>query len=186
MTKTQLIGEIYKAFEGVTLEDGVGLWEGRALDDRIQDMTEYNRLKTKDEREDWQKIPIVDLYKCNSSLSFFDAKGMRFHLGLLLLFDLEVFLAEEDELHEDKTFKHFPPEVRFALTYQLESDYSRDRFSLLNTPQITCVVHFLEYALQEKEQYMQQYAVTPNARFDKHYKELVHAITHWKVKALIQ
>mgnify|MGYP000642763781 CR=1 FL=1 len=148
LTKTQLIGEIYRAFEGVTLEEGVGLWEAQALDDRLEGTAEYERLKAKDEREDWQKIPIVRLYECSSSQSFLDAKGMRFHLGLYLLFALDVFMDEEDALHENKDFKLSPPEVFFLLTYNLESEYAKKRFSLLNTQQLECVIDFLEYLLK--------------------------------------
>lgn len=82
LTKTQLIGKIYGAFKDVLLEDGIGLWEGLALDDRLENTPEYEALKAKDERHDWQKIPVLHLYECSSSISFLDAKGMRFHLGL--------------------------------------------------------------------------------------------------------
>lgn len=185
LTKAQLIGEIYKAFEGVALEEGVGLWEGLALDDRLEGTTAYEQLKAKDERNDWKKIPILRLYECSSSLSFFDAKGMRFHLGLFLLFALDVFLEEEDELHEDKNFKLSPPEVHFALTHNLESDYSKSRFSVLSKPQIECVVQFLEYLIKAKDAQFEQYGASYAAKLHKDFKELQEAITLWKIKALV-
>jgi len=83
LTKAQLFGEIYPAFEYVALEDGVGLWEGLALDDYLQGEA-YEKLKAKDERDDWRKITVRNLYECSSAISFHDAKGMRFHLGLYL------------------------------------------------------------------------------------------------------
>ncbi|KPM32525.1 Hypothetical protein I595_943 [Croceitalea dokdonensis DOKDO 023] len=185
LTKTQLIGKIYKAFEGVVLEDGVGLWEGQALDDRLENTAAYERLRAKDERLDWQKIPIVRLYECSSSISFHDAKGMRFHLPLYLLFALYVFMDEEEELHEDKDFTLWPPEIQFALTHNLESDYSKSRFSLLNTEQIACIVHFLEYTKGERERHCKQYRVKQNHLFNKNHEELKEAIAFWKVKALV-
>ncbi|WP_430907673.1 DUF6714 family protein [Maribacter sp. 2-571] len=184
-TKAQLIGVIYKAFEGVTLEEGIGLWEGYALDERLENTKEYYRLKGKDEREDWQKIPILDLYYCSSSISFLDAKGMRFHLGLYLLFALEVFWEEEEALHENEDFDLSPPEVQFALTYNLESDFSRERFSLLNKAQMKSVVYFLEYALGERKSHFRAHGITQKPSFDKRYKELENAIAFWKVKALV-
>jgi len=84
--RENLIIQIIDAFENFTLEDGICIWESRTLDYRIQDLSEYYRLKAKDERDDWRKIPIIDLYKCNSSVSFLDAKGMLFHLGLYVLY----------------------------------------------------------------------------------------------------
>lgn len=185
LTKAQLIGKIYKAFEGVALADGVGLWEGQALDDRLENTAEYERLKAKDERRDWQKIPVVNLYKCSSSISFHDAKGMRFHLGLYLLFALDVFLEEEDDLHEDKNFNLFPPEVRFALTHELNSEYSKNRFSLLGAHQMDAVVCFLQYELDKMNQYFLQFDVKQKQSFDKQYIKLEEAIAHWKVKALV-
>ena len=181
LTKTQLIGKIYGAFKDVLLEDGIGLWEGLALDDRLQNTREYEALKAKDERHDWQKIPVVNLYECSSSISFLDAKGMRFHMGLYLLFALEVFLAEEDELHEDENFILFPTEVQFALTYNLESEYSKNRFSLLNSAQINCVVHFLEYELDKMRQYGEAYGVQAGQLLHKEHKKLEEAIAFWKV-----
>lgn len=184
MTKAQLIGKIYRAFEGVALEDGVGLWEGQALDDYLQGDA-YEVLKAKDERSDWQKISIVTLYKCNSSLSFFDAKGMRFHLGLYLLFALDVFMDEEEELHEDKNFKHSPPEVYFALTYELESDYSKNRFALLSAKQVECVIDFLEYNKVENERHFVKYMIKPKPSSIQKSGELLNAIAFWKGRMLI-
>lgn len=186
LTKTQLIGEIYKAFEGVTLEDGVGLWEGLALDDRLEGTKEYERLKAKDERKDWQNISVLCLYKCSTSISFFDAKGMRFHLGLHLLFGLDVFMDEEDRLHQDKSFRLWPPEIEFALTHKLESDYSKKRFSLLSAAQIECVINFLEHLLGEKNCCLQKIDTKQKVSLEAYCKELEEAIALWKIKALVQ
>ena len=181
-TKSQIIREIYRAFENVTLEDGVGLWEGLAQDNYLQGK-EYENLKVKDERLDWQKIPIVDIYKCSSSISFHDAKGMRFHLGLYLLFALDVFLEEEDALYANKNFKLSPPEIQFALVYNLESNYSRKRFSLLNKVQIQCIIHFLELDLNVIDTYEER-VVNKTSNFIKKHAELKAAIAFWKAKAL--
>ena len=178
MTKAQLIGEIYKAFERVTLEDGVGLWEANALDFQLQG-DEYKKLKAKDERCDWQIIPILWLYECSSSLSFFDPKGVRFHLGLYLLFALDIFMDEEDTFHEDKEFNLSPPELEFALTYKLHSEYSIKRFSLLNNTQIQCVVYFLEYLLSEKKEILDKGKITKSSRLEEYCKEIEDAIAVW-------
>ncbi len=186
LTKTQLIGKIYAAFTGVTLEDGIGIWEGLALDDRLEHTAAYKRLKSKDERLDWQKIPVIDLYKCSSSISFHDAKGMRFNLGLYLLFALNVFEDEEDKLHKDKNFNLSPPEVMFALKHNLESDYSKNRFSLLNKKQIQCVIHFLEYHLKEQETYFNTYGAKNASKFNKKYIEQEEAVAFWKIQELLR
>jgi|GEM_PF-5781598 len=95
-------------------------------------------------------------------------------------------MDEEDQLHEDKGFKLCPPEVQFALTYNLESEYSRNRFSLLNEKQIRCIIHFLEYNLNEKDVYLEKYGAKKASNFNKYYQELKDAIATWKIKALVQ
>ncbi|WP_350287127.1 DUF6714 family protein [uncultured Croceitalea sp.] len=181
--KETLIEQIIDAFAAVKLEDGIGLWEGQALDDHVQNTTEYKRLKDKDERNDWRRIPIADLYKCSSSISFMDAKGIRFHLGLYLLFAMDVFEDEEDRLHKHPNFKFSPPEVVFALDSSLDAEYSIARFSLLTREQITCVVEFLMYRLQELESCAQDSSHGMYQRsYDRQHQSLTSAITIWQEK----
>lgn len=181
--KELLIEQIVDAFSEVKLEDGIGLWEGQALDDGVQDTIEYERLKDKDERNDWRRIPIVDLYKCSSSISFLDAKGMRFYLGLYLLFAMDVFEDEEDRLNEDPNFRLSPPEVVFTLQSSLDTAYSITRFSLLTKEQITCVIQFLMYRLQELERCAQDNGDALYQRsYDRQHQSLTSAITIWQEK----
>src|SRR5438046_507176 len=79
---------VREAFRGVTLGEGVGLLEGRGIDDyEVQEVLDAYR--SQDEKEDWSKIPVDALNNCYSSLSFFDAEGLRFHLPAYLIADLE-------------------------------------------------------------------------------------------------
>src|SRR5436190_8367262 len=78
---------IEAAFAGVTLGGGVGLQEAQGLDDYADDETRA-AYRADDEKDDWHRIPAEALQRCNSSLSFFDAEGMRFHLPAYLLADL--------------------------------------------------------------------------------------------------
>jgi len=79
---------IRNAFSGVTLGNGVGLWQGQALDDYADEQT-IAASRFRDEKANWSKISVDDLNRCDSSLSFFDAEGMRFHLPAFLLAELE-------------------------------------------------------------------------------------------------
>ena len=54
---------------------------GQGLDDDYEDAATCEALRLTDEKDDWSKIAVADLNQCYSSLSFFDAEGMRFHLG---------------------------------------------------------------------------------------------------------
>lgn len=179
MTKEELIREIHIAFKDVVLEDGIGLWEGQGLDDYADEKTMLE-LRKKDERNNWNDIPFKDISDCQSSISFFDAKGMRFCLPPFLLFDiLEEQLLQELGIHS--------PDVVYTLDYQLNDEYQKNRFSLFNREQIECVIHFLEYKLQ---QYVREYkayfsnsdAKTDSVYSDYEYIELNRIIGEWRQK----
>ncbi|HLH53838.1 MAG TPA: DUF6714 family protein [Verrucomicrobiae bacterium] len=90
--KHDVAAHIREAFRGVTLGNGVGLLEGQALDD-YADQATREAYREQDEKDDWQHIPLGALNRCHSSLSFFDAEGMRFHLPAFLLAELNGDLA---------------------------------------------------------------------------------------------
>ena len=110
------------AFAGITLGEGVGLMQAQGLDDYADSRT-LATYRARDENRDWSAIPVGDLDNCNSSLSFFDAEGMRFHLPAYLVADLEgklqatdvlfhlVYLADNAETRFDK----FSPAQRDAV-----------------------------------------------------------------------
>ena len=83
-----LCQEIREAFSGVKLGDGIGLEQAQGIDD-YDDAATCARYRAQDEKDDWSRIPVEKLNRCNSSLSFFDAEGMRFHLPAYLLADLQ-------------------------------------------------------------------------------------------------
>ena len=123
--EAQVADSIRKAFAGVVLGKGVGLWQAQAIDDyATPEQQQIARLH--DEQRDWERISSADLNRCHSSLSFFDAEGMRFHLPAFLLADLEgTFLFD----------------VVFALTYA--TDHNRARFASLSPAQRESVRGFL-------------------------------------------
>ena len=116
---------IRKAFRGVTLGSGVGLWEGQALDD-YEDETTRRTYRERDEKRDWERIPIDSLNRCQSSLSFFDPEGMRFHLP--------AFMIAEVEGKADVG-------CVFHLTHL--DDYARSKFTALSREQTKAVREFL-------------------------------------------
>jgi hypothetical protein len=84
--RAALIAEVSAAFADVRLGSGVGLFEAQGLDDYAAD-EERKALRERDEKEDWTLLRAVDLNRANSSFSFFDAAGMRFHLPAYLIAD---------------------------------------------------------------------------------------------------
>jgi hypothetical protein len=179
ITKEELITEIRAAFKNVSLEDGVGLWEGQGIDD-YADIETKLELRKKDERNNWDNIPYEDLVVCRSSLSFFDAKGMRFCLPKFLIFDI---LTEE--IFKEKGL--ISPDVLFTLSYELNEEYQKNRFSLLNSKQVEVIIQFLEYNLTEivarhKKHPTNYDSKTDTIFSDNEYIELDRTINEWKKK----
>lgn len=79
---------IRAAFCNVRLGNGIGLRQAQGLDD-YADSNTLAKYRTQDEKDDWSSIPVSELKICESSLSFFDAEGMRFHLPAYLIAALE-------------------------------------------------------------------------------------------------
>ncbi|MHB0954743.1 MAG: DUF6714 family protein [Pirellulaceae bacterium] len=77
---TKLIYEsIRVAFEGVKLENGRSLCEGRAIDDNLSP-AEWQLLKRPEPDLDWQNLDAAVLRYHSDALSFLDGKGLRFYL----------------------------------------------------------------------------------------------------------
>lgn len=86
--KERVLALIRRAFQGVILGEGVGLREGEGLDDYADKLT-LAVYRSQDEKLDWSAIPATDLDRYSSSLAFFDADGMRFHLPAYLVAELD-------------------------------------------------------------------------------------------------
>ncbi|WP_395742305.1 DUF6714 family protein [Prosthecobacter sp.] len=121
---------IETAFHGVKLGDGVGLFQAQGLDD-YENAATCAAYRAKDEKEDWRRITAADLNRCHSSLSFFDAEGMRFHLPAYLILDLR---GECDM------------GITFHLTYALGD---RPKFDLLTPEQRSTVRTYLLFLLDD-------------------------------------
>jgi hypothetical protein len=123
---------IEAAFSGVTLGCGVGLQEAQGLDD-YADAETCAAYRVLDEKDDWRRISASALQRCNSSLSFFDAEGMRFHLPAYMVADLR-------------------GDYGFGMTFCLTqtSDYER-YFRLLSDVQRRAVRAYLLHNLDDRE-----------------------------------
>jgi hypothetical protein len=128
----KLITVISEAFRGVTLGDGVGLLQAQGLDD-YEDEATCAAFREGDEKEDWRVIATADLNRCNSSLSFFDAAGMRFHLPAYMIAELR-------------------GEYGFGMAFSLTQvgDFER-YYSALNSQQRHAVRQFLLFLLNDPD-----------------------------------
>jgi len=131
-TKEQLIIKIEAAFSDVTLGNGTGLFEAQAIDDYEPEKVQIKQRK-KDEKNSWKSITHNVLQDCHSSLSFFDANGMRFHLSAYIIGSIREKV--DDPL--------------FHLT-QLD-DYAQSKLVALNKVQKNVVTEYLTWCLTENE-----------------------------------
>jgi hypothetical protein len=86
--KTRVVALIREAFAGVTLGDGIGLQEAEGLDSYASG-NELASYRAQDEKLDWSAIPAAELDRCSSSVSYFDAEGMLFHLPAYMVAELD-------------------------------------------------------------------------------------------------
>lgn len=118
---------IINAFKDVKLGNGIGLREAQGIDDyaTAEVCASY---RANDEKDSWQNIAVKELNQCYSSLSFFDAEGMRFHLPAYLIADLN------GEYQQD---------ITYTLAYL--NEYRIKQFSLLSPAQRNAVRTFVLY-----------------------------------------
>ena len=128
----ELCERVREAFADVQLGDGIGLFEGRALDDYYTP-AEREKMRAKDERESWERIDAQVLSTYDSSLSFFDSLGMRFHLPAFIIANINDVVD--------------PP--LFSLTHV--DDYRLSQFGLLNQAQRQVVRAYLEFLRADPE-----------------------------------
>lgn len=176
-----LINQIFSAFKGVRLGNGVGLTEAQAID-CYASPDERKEYRSHDETENWIEIPVRSLYRYWDSVSFFDAAGMRFHLPVFLLLALEYFEEEVEKMYNEGPVRGTVPDIEFHLTSVLKylddgsedgikmREFDAERFSLLNAEQMGCVIRFLEFRTCEL------------GKEDNQRILLERAITHWTSK----
>jgi hypothetical protein len=139
---------IRTAFAGVALGKGVGLRQARGLDDHA-DEGALASYRAQDEKHDWSAIPVADLDRYNSSLSFFDPDGMRFHLPAYLVADLEGSLQTADVLFH-LTYLAGGAASRFDALSPVQREAAREFLLLrLSDPRLEFVHPMIEAALRD-------------------------------------
>lgn len=131
-TKEQLIEKIDTAFADVVLGDGIGLFEAQAIDD-YESQEVQKTQREKDEKINWRSITNEALLSCRSSLSFFDADGMRFHLPAFIVGSIRGQI--DDPI--------------FHLTHL--SDHAKSQLVTLTNAQKNAIIEYLTWCLTEDE-----------------------------------
>ena len=128
----QVAEEVKSAFAGVVLGSGIGLWQAQAIDDYQTEVIQ-KKERERDEKENWSLLEDSILQRCHSSLSFFDADGMRFHLPAFILASMK---GEVDD-------------PIFQLTHL--DEYGLSRFVSLKDDQRNAIVIYLTWCLESDE-----------------------------------
>jgi hypothetical protein len=142
---------ILTAFNNVKLGEGIGLRQAQAIDDYESKETQA-LARSKDIKDDWTLIPSSELLHCESSLCYFDAQGMLFHIPAFLIAEL------------NKTTDFGPVDSLVSLAIS-----NPDIFSLFNNNQKRCVATFLEWCAIQPE-YDDDKPVIQRSLFEYWYK----------------
>lgn len=126
-----MIALIKDAFKGVQLGDGVSLHETIEIDN-FRMITDGSTAREKDEKYNWEKLISMPAFQnmCwNGGISFFDSKGLRFHLPAYM-----ILVTQERE-----------GDLFFGVITRLT--HATDFINILNEKQRYCVQEFLLYLL---------------------------------------
>jgi len=140
--RQQLLRLIDRAFDGVTLGDGVSLHESKVIDG-YGSSEERLAARGPDEKTDWHRlIDDPDLTRYfgigYGGLCFLDAAGVRFHLPACM------YRAVRDKLDDDVSSRSGGDGVcdMFESMFLLLTDqdeYNLSRYTLLSNEQRACV-----------------------------------------------
>ncbi|MCH7399711.1 hypothetical protein MM236_17070 [Belliella sp. DSM 107340] len=189
--KQKLVAFIYSAFDGVQLEEGIGLWEAQAEDNPLEDKEWEKQCLDKaknDERNDWQKVSLENLIDCGDIINYIDAKGFRYYLPLWLLMDI----GYDDEVIQ----KQFPHKMMVDIAFHLsrplevwangkyENKFGDNKLSALNHDQKKCIATYFQYKMNIVKQKYQEYSIqfgSDESEFlnDKAYIALQKARDFW-------
>jgi hypothetical protein len=124
--------KVFTAFADVTLGEGIGFWEADAIDDHLLPTSEeYLIAKVQDERLDFRKVfDFVAKFESYPSQihCFMDAKGLHFHLPVILLLGDN---HTKDSVLQYWFFKEKPEYIELM--------------NLLTLEQKKCIIECIEY-----------------------------------------
>ena len=152
--RQQLLRLIDRAFDGVTLGDGVSLHESKVIDG-YGSLEERLAARGPDEKTDWHRLiddPVLTVYFGigYGGLCFLDAAGVRFHLPACM------YRVVRDKLDDDASSWSSGDGVcgMFESMFLLltdQSGYNLSRYTLLSNEQRVCVRECLVFFRTEMQ-----------------------------------
>ena len=154
MRNKELIELIEEAFKDVQLGNGIGLKQAQAIDDYESEEVVLSARK-EDEKLNWQHIDPEMLDKCYSSLSFFDAEGMRFHIPAYIINDIKGLLQTADPtFHLWHGLDIKESDVKETIKRKDDAkwwNYAIERFNILNATQRNAIREYLKFKMQNDD-----------------------------------
>lgn len=150
----KLIFKIHTAFEGVALDDGIGIFEANALDDYFEKGSEvcnyaHQRDRSETQFMGWKSLlaKVSDFGWSSAAWWFMDSKGRRFTLPAFLIslllyrrYEYEYQMMKNCE-KDDRTFCIC--DTDFNLPYKFSSfEFCHELLLVLSKDQVDCVKDF--------------------------------------------
>ena len=137
MNRADVIRDIESAFDGVVLEDGIGILAGEAIHISASDGDREIARKT-DFRQRWQDIPNEVIGNNAAALCYMDPKGLRFNLPAYMRFAL---------LHYDDSDSDSVDWVIYAVSKE-QHDIDHE-WAIFSEAQKAAIAKFLRYMVVE-------------------------------------
>lgn len=139
-----LIETIRKAFQGVELEDGIGLMQAEAMDGYASDPV-LDYLALHDEKRDWTTFTANHLNACSCALSFADAKGFRFLIPAFVIHDIMDLLGTADPYFHLTYSPRPDPSFFSSFPSYDEKQFLSEKCALLTTRQKSALQQYIRY-----------------------------------------
>ncbi len=184
--ETGLIERIRKAFEGVRLEDGIGLMQAEAEDDYAS-MDVQHFLAQYEERENWSSLTANHLNTCSCALSYVDAKGFRFLIPAFVIHDIMGQLTSANPYYSLTYNRHGNLDAT-SLSMEEHKQLIIDKCALLSDDQKAVLQEYIRYYRNRDGEYYTSLWDTPedtqqgefHEKMDaSHYSEYVPSAKNW-------
>lgn len=134
----KIIALIEDSFSDVKLENGLTIHQREAIDG-YQSAEEIESARRLDKEPRWQDIADEKINRCGTTLTFLDAKSIRYHLPAFMRHALRVWQEFQCFGNADS--------ILYSLTSGPRSTgYHADSFLLLDSSQNQAVAAFLKFA----------------------------------------
>jgi len=147
--REELIAEIVRAFDGVTLGYGITLHEAIAIDD-YKTQEERMAARRLDKERQWQDVSAAALLECESALSFLDESGFRYYLPAFMVKGLEDW-DKKAGVPVDSCVYHLLHDYPHSLRESEPSTIAAKRG--FNDAQCRAIAHFLRFVIGPDDEF---------------------------------